>query len=266
MTESVLNQQDTKLDSTNDAQRQAVRLRRIIGVILSVVMMGLTIFVLNLQHQNLRLFEQSSELALNAGVHQASNYRSYVRQYKDTKEQLDITTRKLEEVNRQLDAVTAELNTTKSMLAETQAMLAQAQNENSSLKEDIQGLDAIQSQENVSNLNELQAKISDLKEKNVQVSGQLAQLKEQLKAFEADFSDMHEGRTLISLFQSKIKLVKSRMNYIKQEAHFTKVAAQKEKDRLAMINGNNGYVVKDGQIQRPSSTTRSYNIDVRLMQ
>ncbi len=263
--ETVLNQQEAKLDSSSDAKQQSARLKKIIGIILSVVLVGVTLYVLNLQHQNAKLFEQSSDLALNAGVHQASNYRSYVTQYKDTKQQLEETTKKLEEVNKQLDAVTAELNTTKSMLTETQTMLAQAQSDNTNLKDEIQGIDVVQKQEDVANVNELQVKIKNLRQENVQVSAQLIQLKEQLRAFEADFSNMEEGRSLIALFQNKIKLVKTRMNYLKQEAYFTKVAAQKEKDRIESLNGNNGFVVKGGQIQKPTNN-KAFNIDVKMVQ
>ena len=265
MAETVLNQEEQKTGQGGDAKQQSMRLKRIIGILLSVVLLSLAIFVFNLSHQNSATYESASTLALNAGVDQASNYRSYVSQYKETKIQLEETTKKLEEVNRQLDVVTAELTTTKSLLAQTQEMLAKAQSENTSLKDDLQGMDALQQQENVSNVKELQGKITDLKEKNTQVSGQLAQLKEQLRVFEADFGNLEEGRSLITLFQNKIKLVKSRMNYLKQEAFFAKVAAQKEKDRVALLNGNNGFVIKNGAPQKANGN-KAYNIDVKIVE
>ncbi len=87
-----------------------------------------------------------------------------------------------------------------------------------------------------------------------------------MRAFEADFSNLEEGQSLIVLFQNKIKLVKSRMHYLKQEAFFTRVAAQKEKDRLAVLNGNSGFIMRNGQLQNPNGTKKSFAIDVKIVQ
>lgn len=265
MAESVLNQQEPKLGSSPDDQQPNNRLFKIVGFLLTGILLSLIIYVLQLSYRNSQSYQLATHIALNASDHGAGNYRAYVKQYKETKIQLDETTKKLEEVNRQLDAVTAELTSTKGMLSQTQEMLAQAQAENSRLKDEIQGMDSIQKQENVNNVNELQNKISTLKKENTQVTGQLAQLKEQLRAFEADFGGIEEGKALISLFQNKIKLVKSRMNYLKQEAYFAKVAAQKEKDRIAALNGNNGFVIKNGQAHQGTVNNKSYSIDVKMV-
>ncbi|MBF0504533.1 MAG: hypothetical protein HQL14_05445 [Candidatus Omnitrophica bacterium] len=266
MAETVLNQQESKVDPILDTHAQNIRLKRIIGIILSLILIGLAAFVFYLQNQNSDILSQTTDLSLNANVHAASNYRSYVRHYKETKIQLDETTRKLEEVNRQLDQVTSELTSTKGMLIQTQGMLTQAQDENSKLKEQLKGLEDLRNTEGVKNIGELQARITNLKEKDSQISTQLAELKNQLRAFEGEFSNLDEGQSLVVLFQNKIKLVKSRMRYLNQEAYFTKIAAQKEKDRLAILNGNNGFIVRSGQLQNPSSTKKSFAIDVKIVQ
>ena len=134
MAETVLNQQESKLDTIVDTQRQNNHLKRIVGLILSLVMIALTIYVFNLQNQNSTILSKSSDLALTASDHATVNYRTYVGRYKETKIELDETTKKLEEVNRQLDQVTTELATTKGMLSQTQGMLSQAQEENNKLK------------------------------------------------------------------------------------------------------------------------------------
>ena len=236
-------------------------------------MVVLTVYVLYLQHQNYNILSQSTNLSLAAGDRATGNYRTYVGKYKvtkveldATKVQLDETTKKLEEVNRQLDQVTTELATTKGMLTQTQGMLVSAQEENTKLKQELQGLDQLRDSENVQNLGELQNKIDTLKTRDSQVTLQLAELKNQLRAFEADFSDLDEGQSLIVLFQNKIKLVKTRMRYLKQEAFFARVAAQKEKDRLATLNGNSGFVLRNGQVQKPDSTKKSFAIDVKIVQ
>ncbi len=267
MAESVLNQEEKRTDikkSSKNSNDRSYKIKRIAGILLSLVMIGLTIYVLKLQNERAQLLDQSNELALTAGVSQASNYRSYVKQYKDTKIQLEETTRKLEAVTQQLNAVTAELNTTKSLLIQTQTMLAQATAENNKLKEDIQGLDSTKIGENVQNISDLEVRISALKVKNVETSKELGDLKTQLRAFQADFSSMEEGRSLISLFQNKIKLVKSRMHYLEQEAYFAKIAAQKERDRVAVLNGNNGFVLHNGEFPKPGN--KKYLIDVKMAQ
>jgi len=233
---------------------------------LSLIMVALTVYVLKLQDQNYNILSKSTDLAFSSSDHATVNYRTYVGRYKETKVELDETTRKLEEVNRQLDQVTAELTTTKGMLVQTQGMLASAQQENAKLKQELQGLDVLKNTENTQNLGELEAKIKTLKEKDSQVSHQLMDLKNQLRAFEADFSNPEEGRALIVLFQNKINLVKSHMHYLKLEAFSARVAAQKEKDRLAILNGNIGYVFRDGHPENPNGTKKAFAIDVNIVQ
>ena len=266
MAETVLNQQESKLDPGMDTKRQNTHLKRIVGVILSLVMIALTVYVLNLQNQNSKILSTSTDMALTASDHATINYRTYVGRYKETKIELDETTKKLEAVNRQLDQVTAELTTTKGMLSQTQGMLVSAQEENNKLKQELQGLDTLRSTENVQNIDELQDKIKVLKDRDAQVSSQLTDLKGQLHAFQAEFSNPEEGQSLIVLFQNKIKLVKTRMRYLKQETYLTKVAAQKEKDRLAVLNGNSGFVLRNGQPQSPNGTKKSFAIDVKIVQ
>ncbi len=249
-----------------DTQRQNSHLKKIVGGILSLLMIVLTIYVLNLQNQNSNVLFKSTDMALSASDHATTNYRTYVERYKETKIELDETTRKLEAVNHQLDQVTAQLAATKGMLFQTQGMLSEAQQENAKLKQELGGLDKLSDSENVQNIGELQDKIKTLRDRDAQVSLELTQLKSQLRAFQAEFSDLNEGQSLIVLFQDKIKLVKSRMRYLKQEAFLVRVAAQKEKDRLAVLNGNSGFVLRNGQAQSPNGTKKSFAIDVKIVQ
>ena len=278
MSETVLNQQEPNqqevpLDSNPQGLGPHIHFKRIVGIILSVVMIFLTVFVFYLQNQNANLLTTSAQLALNSSDHATSNYRTYLKKYKVTKQKLDETeiqlaetTRKLEAVNNQLDQVSTQLATTKGMLTQAQGMLVSAQEENSKLRQELQGLEQLRNSENVQNLSELQTKINTLKDRDSEVSVQLADLKTQLRAFDADFSNINEGQSLIVLFQNKIKLVKTRMRYLKQEAFFTRIAAQKEKDRLATLNGNSGFVVRNGQVQNPDGTKKTFAIDVKIVQ
>ncbi len=257
--------QESKLDMNTDNQRQNTHLKRIIGILLSVVMIALTVYVLKLQHQNNNTLFQSTDLALVASNQATVNYRTYVGRYNETKLQLEETTHKLEEVNKQLDQVTTELANTRNMLAQTQGMLDQAQDENVRFKRELQGLDNLRNAESVQNIGELEARIKTLKDRDTQVSNQLAELKSQLRAFDAQFSNPQEGKSLITLFQNKIKLVKNRMHYLKQEAFLARIAAQKEKDRLESLNGNSGFVLRNGKSHTPG-TKKSFAIDVKIVQ
>lgn len=266
MAETVLNQQGSKLDPGTDTQRQNLYLRRMVGVILSIVMIALTIFVVNLQNQNYNVLFKSMNIALIASDHATVNYRTYVGKYKETKIELDETTHKLNVVKSQLNQVATELAATKGVLSQTQGMLSEAQQDNIELKQELRGLDELRISENVQNTGELRVKIKSLKDRDSQISVQLADLKDKLRAFQAEFSNLDEGRSLIVLFQNKIKLVKSRMHSLNQEAFFARVAAQKEKDRLAVLNGNSGFVMRNGQLQKPNGTNKSFAIDVKIVQ
>jgi predicted nuclease with TOPRIM domain len=238
--ETVLNQQGSSLDSSTDTQHQNSHFKKIVGVTLCLTMISLTIYVLNFQHQNFNILFKSTDLALTASGHATINYRTYVTRYKDTKIELDETTHKLQEVNRQLDQVSDELTMTK-------GMLSQGREENIKLKQELHGL-------------------GNLPNKDSQASSQLSELKSQLRAFDVEFSNLEESQSLIVLIQNKIKMVKNRMRYLKREAILAKVAAQKEKDRLAVFNGNTGFVLRNGHAQNPNGTNKSFAIDVKIVQ
>ncbi|MDE1920846.1 MAG: hypothetical protein KGJ09_02390 [Candidatus Omnitrophica bacterium] len=266
MAETLLNQQEPKFDQDLDAQHQNGHLKRIVGIVLSLVMIALTAYVLGLQHQNYKILSQSTGMALTASDHASANYMTYVGKYKETKVELEETTRKLEIVNRQLDQVTAQLNSTRNTLADTEGMLGQAQAENTRLRLELQGLDNLRTTENVQNIGELQAKIKTLKDRDSLISFQLKDLKDQLRAFNAQFSNPQQGRSLITLFQKKIREVKDHMSALRHEAYLARVAAQKQKDRLAVLNGNDGFLVRNGRPENPAAAKKSFAINVKVLQ
>lgn len=269
MAETVLNPQEPEVASKRletAPQSSNHNPKRAIGIVLSILMLALTAYVLKLQNLNNSTLAQSTQLALTSSHDATVNYMTYVGKYKETKIELDETTRKLVEVNRQLNEVSAELTSTKGMLNQTQGMLAEAQQENAKLKQELQGLESLRTSENVQNIDQLQTKIQGLKDRDSEVSEQLSDLKTQLRAYEGQFNNLDEGRSLIILFQTRINLVKAHMRYLKQQAFFARVAAQKEKDRLAQLNGNSGYMIRDGKLQNPDGTKKSFAINVQIVQ
>lgn len=266
MAETLLNNQEQKhMDAGTNTAKKNDGWKKIIGLALSAIMIALTAFVLTLQNHNYRTLTQTTDMLAASTSDQASNYRSYVQQYKETKLQLEETTRRLEAVTQQLDQTMAELAATKGMLSDTQTMLSQAQTENMKLKHDIQELEALRASQNVQNVPELEAKINALKQKNTEVTSELTAVNRELRAFNADFNNLEEGRSLLALFQNKIKLVKSRMRYLHQQAFFARAAAQKEKDRIESMNGNGGFMTKDGRQTKPVAR-ENFDIDVKLVQ
>lgn len=271
MSETVINQnqeeqQQRKQDAPILERKDAhAGLRKTIGIILCIIMVGLSIYVLDLESQNFRTLAKTNELFAVSSVRQATNYRTYVIQYKETKAELDETTRKLAMVTAELDRTTAELSATKGMLSDMQTLLNQTQGENLKLRQEIQELEGLSTTENVKNLPELEAKISSLKRQNAQVTTELGGVKNELRAFQGDFNTIEEGKSLLTLFRSKINLVKSRMRYLRQEAYMAKVSAQKERDRVETLNGNSGFLLRDGQSQKPAGT-RGFAIDVKMLQ
>ena len=66
MAETVLNQQEPKIDPVVDTRRQNNVLRRIIRIILSVILIGLTAYVFDSTASKCQILSQSTDLALNA--------------------------------------------------------------------------------------------------------------------------------------------------------------------------------------------------------
>src|SRR5205814_691573 len=74
--ETLLNQQEQKLDQIvggGGAKKPNTSLRRVIGLICSGVMIALTAYVLNLQHQNYDRLSQTAQLFTSSSEYQASN-------------------------------------------------------------------------------------------------------------------------------------------------------------------------------------------------
>ncbi|MBF0510928.1 MAG: hypothetical protein HQL13_01225 [Candidatus Omnitrophica bacterium] len=272
-------QEEPKVETAQEVKEHKSFLKNTVGILLTVVLAFLMIYIYYLQNRNINVLSQSMEMSLAAGDHLAGNYRTYVGRYTttkikldktqaeldQTKVQLDESNRKLAEVNKQLDDVTSQLAASQSMLSQTKGMLLQAQDENVKLKQELQGLDQLTKAENADNLTQLQAKIDTLRQRDTQVSLQLADLKSQLRSFQANFSSLEEGKSLIVLFQNKIKFIKSHMRYLKQEAYFARVAAQKEKDRVALLNGNSGFIFRDNQTKKVDSAKKPFAIDVKIL-
>ena len=135
------------------------------------------------------------------------------------------------EVNKQLAIV-------KDTLVQTELALANVKQENELLKQ--------QAEKSA----ELEAALNDIKAKNDSMALEVSDLKNRLQKYEKEIKTLAEGHQMITMFRGKIHEVKMSMDNLKRDAFNTKIAAFKELDRLKMVYGNHGYVIRDGKLYK----------------
>ena len=247
------------MESTNNR-----KIKTLVGAGLFIVMLGMLIFVVNQQNLVYQSMEEANQMMMSASDGQASLTRNYMALYHQASDALA--------------KVTQELDATKTVLTQTQDLLAQAKKENADLQNQMallnaQGNTVLQNQIQTSQTqSELEKQVALLNEKNFQFAGELSQLKEQMRSFEGDVKSIDEGKSMIALFKNRLKLVKTKITYLKREAQFAQIAAQKERDRLLTLKGNKGFLLKDGQALKeektaqPPSGDKKVNIDVSFVE
>lgn len=243
---------------------QTRKVRNTVGLLLTIVMIGLTVYVLYIQSENYKTMETSSDMSLTSHSQQAGNYRHYVKEYTTTKQELDETQTRLSKMTMELELVSKELDSTKTMLSQTEALLAQAQQENQVLKGDPQAMANMQklfgNQANASGKN-----LDNLKKQNDSYSDELAKLRGDLDSYQVNVADVKAGRSIISELKNKIRSVKDKMRALKKDAAAAREAAQKERDQQLIALGNNGYVIKDGEVQSADKGKKTVDIDVKFV-
>jgi hypothetical protein len=217
----------------------SVRVRRlsdIVGAPLMVAFVVLAGYAAYLSgHIYKDLYLSNQNMFVLAGE-QAALTRVYQRFYAETAfqlegmaQELDTTTYLYQESQRMLGAASRELEAVKALLVQTEAMLTFAQREN------------IQIKKNQETVLQLQARDGHL-------TDELARAKNELDKYSADISGIQEGKRLIDLYHEQIKAVKAQIRDIKGGARRTRIAALRERDKVKMLIGNNGYMIKDGQM------------------
>lgn len=262
--EYLLNSTDRNPPMESPKMEQSKKVRNTVGFLLTVVMLGLTGYVLYIQSENYKTLELTTDLNANAHVRQAENYRHYVKEFSSTRQQLEETQTRLEKMTMELELVSKELDSTKSILSETEALLAQAQQENKILKGDPQAMANMQklfgTQTNVAGKN-----IDNLKKQNETYNEELSKLRGDLNNYQTNVADIKEAKSIIRELKNKIASVKEKMRALKKDAAAAREAAQKERDRQLTLLGNNGYVVKDGEVQLTNKAKKTVDIDVQIV-
>ncbi|OGX32012.1 MAG: hypothetical protein A2787_03135 [Omnitrophica WOR_2 bacterium RIFCSPHIGHO2_01_FULL_48_9] len=142
-----------------------------------------------------------------------------------------------------------ELGITKTLLADAERDLEAARQENAQLQELIGAKDG---------------EIAQNKVMIDQLTAEVKTIKERLRILEGDVVSMQEGRSTIAIYKEKVHKVKVKIHEFKQQAQAVKVAAQKERDRIAMALGNNGYFTKGGKPYNPNYSAPAKGVEINV--
>ena len=200
---------------------------------LFAILVSLIIFAFGQHYVIYKTLEASNDTLVQAIGMQTSLTRTYSTLYHQTEDTLA--------------NVTKELDSTQALLTQTETMLNQAKVENDSLHQQVTAL-----QENQQNENQM----AKLMQESKKAQSELESIQSQLKSAE-NFSDVKEGKDLIALLRQKIRSVKNRIQELNRQAFLAKKAADEERDRIALQNGNQGFIVKDGQSYIPKTAAKS---------
>ena len=225
-----------------------------IRLIVAIAVGALALYTLVIWYLNYRTLEQALVTAENAADEQARNFRHYIQQYRTTKVALDEATRKVVDLTQELQAANIELSTARGELSSVQGL-------NDQLKESIKELETYKVKA-LAKGEALDAMINAFKRKNKKLDAELQLVRKELAGFQPDILDTKEGREKVLRFKNQIRLVKRNMGVLRQEAQEMKTAAQKERDRLETLYGNNGYITKDGKNQ--SVQRQGAKVDIKV--
>jgi hypothetical protein len=132
-----------------------------------------------------------------------------------------------------------ELKDFKERLQMTESLLAKMKEENDKLREKLVLLNKVA---------ELESDIARLKERNSQILNQMSQMEWKSPYREQRLKSVGEAKALLAEYADKLRLVKTRIRDIKGAERQKQILALEEADKMKMVLGNNGYLVRDGKI------------------
>ena len=225
-----------------------------IRIIVAVALGALTMYTLVLWYFNYRTLQEVVVTAESSAQEQSKNFRHYVQEYRTTKIALDEANQKVSELTVELQSANAELSTTRGELSSVQGL-------NDQLKENIKALETYKVKA-LAKGEALETMINAFKKKNKQLDADLQLVRKELATFQPDITDTKEGKEKVLRFKNQIRLVKKNMTILKEQAQAMKTAAQQQRDRLEMLYGNNGYMMKDGKNQ--SLKRQGAKVDIKV--
>lgn len=218
---------------------QKRRIQSLVQGVLIVMVIGVCVYLFRVYTQMEQTLQDTQTKLLSALDSQVQMQRIYKKRFKEQKAQLTAAQTQIQEKEE-------ELSLSRQQLAAFETQLAKAQEENQNLNMEIKRL--IEENLTAQEMNlQFDQTIQELRETNQRFSEEMALLKERLRYFEGDIQRLEEGKEMIGLYRQKMRLVKKQMHMIKHEMHLSRIAAFKEQDRLRLLQGNNGYLVRDGR-------------------
>lgn len=175
----------------------------------------------------------------------AWSYMMFSQVYERVELSHKMVTALLENRTAQAREYAAQLGLAQANLDQTKAFLNDIRQENLALKEKIKLLDQ---------LKEMEREIGELRETNAQIQVQMLQESYAANAQSEpaqnpfDFETIDQGRKWIQKFKRKIQKVRNRIRELKRQQHQNRVSLQQEADRQETLLGNNGFLVRDGQV------------------
>jgi chromosome segregation ATPase len=164
------------------------------------------------------------------------------RQFSIHLHQLDASHRTLEamfsEQSGLIKVYKEDLEGLKENLSLTESLLKSAQSENERLHQKIALLDQVA---------EVESTISRLKERNTLLINHIGSLKGEDSFRPQDIKTIEEARKVMNQYEDRLAHVKDRIKEFRRQAVFDRIAAQKERDRIESLAGNNGYLVRNGK-------------------
>jgi chromosome segregation ATPase len=218
-----------------------------IRIVVAVALSALTIYTLVIWYFNYRTLQEVVTVVEKAADEQSKNFRHYVQEYR-------IAAQKVADLTIELQAANTELATARNELSTVQGL-------NDQLKDSIKILETYKVKA-MAKGEALETMINAFKKKNKQLDADLQLVRKELSSFQPDIADTQEGREKVLRFKNQIKLVKKNMGILNVQAEEMRVAAQKERDRLETLYGNNGYMMKDGKNQ--SIKRQKAQVDIKV--
>lgn len=233
-------------------QKKSSKIRIVVAVVLS----ALTLYTLIMWYFNYRALEEIVATTEKTAQDQARNFRYYVQEYHSAKVALDESVQKVSELTLELQSANTELSAARGDLSSVQSL-------NDQLRENIKVLESYKAKA-MARGEALETMINAFRKKNRQLDADLQMVRKELSTFQPDITDTQEGREKLLRFKKQMRLVKKNMAVLKQQAQAMKVAAQKQRDRLETLYGNNGYMMKDGRNQSLKRQNARVNIKVEF--
>lgn len=237
-------------------------IRNVIGVVLSVSMIALTVYVLQLWNANYQSLLASSQMQSQVIERTTENYRHINRELQLTKSALDLS-------KIQLGRVQQEFAVIQEQLSKTEATLAEVRMDNDSMVQELLSMREGGFSADSGKVEALENTIALLQKENEKYRAQLTAAQERSQTFSADIRSTAEGRKAVRELRKQLSVIKNRMRAIARQADLAKAVAQKERDRIETMIGNNGFLVKDGKAVLPKdipATASKVNIDVKFVE